>query len=187
MADNCESSNYLKRVCSSAGGGGGGGTSFSCSDLNSCTNVIFPGDVSINNLTVTGTQYIEHQKDLYVGDPLIALNSGVAGANTFDIGWIGWRGTSINAGTIWDESADQFAHVLTTDDGSEAPGNVTIDSYADLKISNLTATGHMLNGVSAPTATGDAGAAGQVAYDSNYCYVCVATDSWKRTALATWT
>lgn len=33
------------------------------------------------------------------------------------------------------------------------------------------------------TATGDAG---QIAWDANYMYVCVATNTWKRTALNTW-
>jgi len=30
------------------------------------------------------------------------------------------------------------------------------------------------------------GTAGDWAYDSNYIYVCVATNSWKRVAIATW-
>ena len=105
-------------------------------------NGTFTGDIKINNLTVTGTQYIEHRKDLYIGDPLITLNSGVAGANTYDIGWIGERGSSINVGTIWDESADQFALISTTDNGSTA-GNVSITKYQDLKVEDLFATGRV--------------------------------------------
>lgn len=38
----------------------------------------------------------------------------------------------------------------------------------------------------APTTAGSAGTAGQIAYDSNYIYVCVATNTWKRASLASW-
>lgn len=40
--------------------------------------------------------------------------------------------------------------------------------------------------VAAPATATAAGTAGQRAYDANYLYVCVATNTWKRTALATW-
>jgi len=39
---------------------------------------------------------------------------------------------------------------------------------------------------SAPSAAGDTGTTGQLAYDADYFYVCIATDTWKRTALSTW-
>lgn len=40
--------------------------------------------------------------------------------------------------------------------------------------------------VSAPSTAGSSGVAGQVAYDSSYFYVCTATNTWKRVAIATW-
>ncbi len=40
--------------------------------------------------------------------------------------------------------------------------------------------------VSVPLTAAAAGTAGQVAYDAAYFYVCVATNTWVRTALATW-
>ena len=105
----------------------------------------FNDNVFIKNLTVTGSQYIEHSKDLYIGDPLMILNSGVAGANTYDIGFVGDRGVDINIGMIWDETADQFAFISTTENGSTL-GDVSISSYQDLKIRHLYATGdvHLL-------------------------------------------
>ena len=39
---------------------------------------------------------------------------------------------------------------------------------------------------SVPALASSTGAAGQIAYDSTYIYVCVATDTWKRVAIATW-
>ena len=38
----------------------------------------------------------------------------------------------------------------------------------------------------APSSSSDTGTAGQIAWDSSYIYVCVATDVWKRTALSSW-
>ena len=39
---------------------------------------------------------------------------------------------------------------------------------------------------SVPVATGAAGIAGQMAYDSTHFYVCVATNTWRRVAISTW-
>lgn len=40
--------------------------------------------------------------------------------------------------------------------------------------------------VAAPASATATGTAGQIAYDSNYIYVCVATNTWVRAALGTW-
>ena len=37
-----------------------------------------------------------------------------------------------------------------------------------------------------PSSATDTGVKGQVAYDTNYIYVCVATDVWKRVSISTW-
>jgi hypothetical protein len=37
-----------------------------------------------------------------------------------------------------------------------------------------------------PSSASDTGTAGQIAWDANYIYVCTATNTWKRTAIATW-
>lgn len=39
---------------------------------------------------------------------------------------------------------------------------------------------------SAPASASDTGQAGTVAFDSDYIYYCVATDTWKRVAISTW-
>ena len=39
---------------------------------------------------------------------------------------------------------------------------------------------------SAPATATSTGTAGTIAYDSGYLYVCVATNSWKRVAIAAW-
>ena len=39
---------------------------------------------------------------------------------------------------------------------------------------------------STPASAGAAGTTGDIAWDSSYVYVCTATNTWKRTAIATW-
>ncbi len=39
---------------------------------------------------------------------------------------------------------------------------------------------------SAPSTATSTGTAGTIAYDADYIYVCVATNSWKRASLTTW-
>ena len=38
----------------------------------------------------------------------------------------------------------------------------------------------------APVTASSAGSVGDIRYDSGYVYICVATNTWKRAALATW-
>lgn len=40
--------------------------------------------------------------------------------------------------------------------------------------------------VPAPASSGAAGTAGQIAYDSDYLYVCVAANTWRRVPISDW-
>lgn len=73
-------------------------------------------------------------------DPLIRLNKAQSVANDKDIGIVFERGSDTNTALIWDESADQFALINTTETGSTS-GNVNISSYAPLNIGALTSSG----------------------------------------------
>ena len=90
------------------------------------------------NLTVNGTTTTVDTTNTTIQDPFMLLGS--AGAGNVDGGIIINRGSAgNNAAVIWDESADEFATILTTDAGTTA-GNVTIASYADLKSGSIEAT-----------------------------------------------
>ena len=94
------------------------------------------------NLTVNGTTTTIDSTTLTIEDPLIQLaknNSGGA-ANTFDQGLFFNRGSDTNVSFIWDESADQFAAAVTSGEDGTTAGNVTIDSYADFRAKDITAT-----------------------------------------------
>ena len=59
-------------------------------------------------------------------------------------------------------------------------GNVTIEG-ALISDGNVT-----INNVYVPTANTDPGATGQISWDGNYIYICVAENDWKRANLAAW-
>ncbi len=44
----------------------------------------------------------------------------------------------------------------------------------------------LINNTTTPASASATGTAGTIAWDSSYIYVCVATDTWKRVAIATW-
>tara|TARA_R100001510_G_C7645580_1_gene202931 strand:- start:96 stop:350 length:255 start_codon:yes stop_codon:yes gene_type:complete len=53
--------------------------------------------------------------------------------------------------------------------------NFTVGSLRDFMITS-----------SVPATASSTGTAGTLAYDSSYLYVCVATNTWKRVAIASW-
>jgi hypothetical protein len=94
------------------------------------------------NLTVNGTTTTIDSETLTIEDPLLQLaknNSGGA-ANSFDQGLFMNRGSDDNVSFLWDESADQFAFAVTSGEDGTTAGNVTIDSYADIRAKNVIAT-----------------------------------------------
>lgn len=109
-------------------------TEFQITNENQDIVLTIEGDVVVqNNLTVNGVTTTIDTDVLSVEDPLIVAGSGNTLDNT-DLGLVLVRNAG-NVAIIWDESADQFAFVNTSDDGS-ASGDLTIDSYADLTVAN---------------------------------------------------
>jgi len=51
---------------------------------------------------------------------------------------------------------------------------------------DLTVNGTITATPYTPASASDTGTAGQVAWDDSYIYICTATDTWKRVAVATW-
>ena len=78
---------------------------------------------------------------------------------------------------------------IITDTGANLSGNMTIGAGGDLNVGNLVSA----NSISALTslfvsgpqtkASTATGATGQICWDADYIYVCVATDTWKRASL----
>jgi hypothetical protein len=94
------------------------------------------------NLTVNGTTTTIESTTLTVEDPIITLakNNSGGDANTYDQGLFMNRGSLDNVSFLWDESTDQFAFAVTSGEDGTTAGNVTIDSYADIRAKDITCT-----------------------------------------------
>lgn len=68
-------------------------------------------------------------------------------------------------------------------------GNTSIVSVANLlgnTAANVAVRATRVLGNVAPATSSSNGSSGDIAWDSNYIYLCVATNTWKRTAIAPW-
>lgn len=75
-----------------------------------------------------------------ISDPITVLNKGSTAAN-IDVGFIINRngGSGANTAIFWNESANTFVTAFTTASGA-ADANISISTYANLKINTLNAT-----------------------------------------------
>lgn len=63
----------------------------------------------------------------------------------------------------------------------------TLGSSVDPSAGGLALTGKFyLSTTQTPASAGATGTTGQICWDSSYIYVCTATNTWKRAAIATW-
>ncbi len=85
-------------------------------------------------------------------------------------------------------TSSEFADLMDsvpnkTDDGETGTGSFVRATSPALTTPALTGPTIV---PSTPASAGATGVAGTVAIDSNYIYVCTATNTWKRAALSTW-
>lgn len=80
------------------------------------------------NLTVQGTTTTISTTNTVISDKLIELANGTSGTPSGDAGIVVERGSSVNAGVIWDESIDRWKF---------ATGSFTGASTGDLTLSNV--------------------------------------------------
>jgi hypothetical protein len=76
-----------------------------------------------------------------ISDPVTVLNKSSTLANV-DVGFIMNRdgGALANTAIFWNESANTFALAFTTNSGEVPNANIAISTYANLRVSTLTAT-----------------------------------------------
>jgi hypothetical protein len=58
--------------------------------------------------------------------------------------------------------------------------------FAAAYVAQLVATAARITTSHTPSSASDTGTQGEIAWDANYLYVCTATNTWKRAALASW-
>ena len=115
------------------------------SDMTFAGSTLTVTDLTVGGtLTTTGTVQEVSTTNLNVQDPLILLNKydSQPTNNAYDAGIVIKRGsgdsTPANVAIIWDESANTFSLVDTSEDGTTA-GNVSITDYENLRVGALTA------------------------------------------------
>ena len=105
------------------------------------------GNATISgNLTVSGTTTIVDTTNLSIQDPLLILSKDTTGTPSADSGFVVERGDSANVALIWDESADEFAVINSTEAGTTA-GSVVIASYANIRADEFHGDGSNLTGM----------------------------------------
>jgi len=108
------------------------------------SNVTVPGDLLIaGNLFVLGSSQTTTiaSTNTYVNDPLVVLNNGFAGTNTYDEGLIFNRGTGDNKAFIWSEALKEF-RLITTAEAGTTYGNITSQlGLANLSVGKFFASG----------------------------------------------
>lgn len=103
------------------------------------TTVDTSGNVTVGgNLIVNGVTTTIESTTLQIEDPLLVLAKNNSGgiANTYDQGLLINRGSDTNQAFIWDESADEFAVISTTETGDTA-GNIVVSAYADFTAKDI--------------------------------------------------
>ena len=89
-----------------------------------------------------------------------------------------------NVTALADYTNSNVAAYLPTYSGNIA--DVTVTGNASIE-GVLTASGNVIvSNVYVPTANTDPGTAGQLTWDGDYVYICVADNDWKRANLAAW-
>jgi len=101
--------------------------------------------------------------------------------------WGSITGTLANQTDLVNELALKFDKI-----GGTITGRTTI--LADAEGYNFILVGSSLSGesspyarvVSVPASASDLGELNDIAFDANYLYICIATNTWMRVAIATW-
>ena len=132
-----------------------------------------PGNVGIGTSSPTG---------------LLTVATATAGtAADFVIG---------NPANLWSIKTGTTTNALTIVDTQFSVERLRIDSSGRLLVGTSSDSGGALlqvNGdrirvgtAKTPASASATGTTGEICWDANYIYVCTATNTWKRTAIATW-
>lgn len=137
------------------------------SDLGGWCDLGFTGNAfNDGNYTITkpndGYVFVKPENDTYGGNLILAASGG----NYSDV--------VIGIGSFFANAEVARFHGNTSTNGTLNVGVTT--TVPTLIVSTGTA----------PSTASSAGTKGQIAYDTSYVYVCVATNTWKRAALTTW-
>lgn len=131
---------------------------------------------------VASTTYIIYYK----------LSSVTAGNITLSLGGISDVAKAVDGVYKFTGTTSSTAALLITPSNNfrgsvEFVDCLKITSTQDVYSNNITSTQFKLSALNtAPANAGDTGVLGEIRIDASYIYVCTATNTWKRAAIATW-
>jgi len=99
-------------------------------------------------------------------------NYGFQAASTRTFGWVSSTNTAVAPDTALYRNAAGVVEV----------NNGTAGTFRDLIVRNF----RMSAPTGVPTANNSTGTEGSIRWDADYIYICTATNTWKRVAIATW-
>jgi len=118
---------------------------FSITSGKIANNLTYGSDLTVaGNLTISGTTTTVETTNLSVEDALLLFASGQTGSPTVDVGFLGERGDETNVAFVWDESAEKFVAAFTT--STDTDTTITVDTYADLEVADLSAVDGAFSG-----------------------------------------
>ena len=159
-------------------------------------NVIFNGIGLANSSAQLNIQNVDSVGTNNSADIIATAPNGTDTSKYIDMGINGnnfvssaWTISGKNDGYVYINSGNLTLGTDTPNTtvkvhvGGTLAGNV-VTTFSN---SNVTICGNLIvcDGY-VPTANNSAGTAGQIAWDSGYVYVCIATNTWKRANISTW-
>lgn len=88
---------------------------------------------------------------------------------------------------VYDATATTGSTKATVRAGAGQSGSLLeIQNNAGSVLLAISAAGSIVGTLTTPASAAATGAAGTIAWDANYIYVCTAANTWKRVAIATW-
>lgn len=146
--------------------------------------------------TITGGKYIHYNsKRLFAMSTAIAVDGstnapaeavqGSIGVTTHNTGKSYWF---VSNGTKWIANGGAVSSTAFADITGAAGDNASLATALGLLApkANAVFTGTFRIPTATPASATAAGTAGQIAWDANFIYVCIAPNTWKRTAISTW-
>jgi len=155
--------------------------------------------------TITGSLTIQAQTPLVLGtlanneidisSTLFQIKSNIANQN-FSIATLSQTGIS---SALFVNASSKFVGIFTNNpqyaldvvgsvhSSTSIVAGTTIQATGAITSgSTLTGTALKVTATYTPATSSSTGTTGQISWDSQYVYVCIATNTWKRAALSTW-
>lgn len=134
-----------------------------------------------SNLTVDANAVVSVSENLAIPNVQISSNLTSNGDATFLGDTYFGRAGANNAAVLIHIHGTLHSNLIPHTADNYQIGNTT-QYWNSLYVNGFS----VQNGASAPANSSSTGTRGQIAFDSSYVYICVATNTWKRASLSTW-